>query len=185
MPIFTKSGCEPIFFAHIPKTGGSSAEEMFRDAGYRMTRWGGHGVTNQHAVTELYTTWDDLPEKKFVIIRDPIDRCVSELNYRRVARDRVNRTVENWITRCKKNPTFNDNHIRFQADFIVPGMDLYIFEEGAHQQIAEDYGLSPRHDRRSPKLSSRDDLSEKSLELLRDFYRKDIEMYESYRSSSA
>ena len=184
MPIFTKPRCEPIFFAHIPKTGGSSVEGMFMDAGYHMERCNSQGFKNQHAVAELYTTWGDLPEKKFVIIRDPIDRFMSELNWRRVTRDRANHTVEAWIAECKNKPTMNDNHVRPQVEFIVPGMDLYIFEEGAIQQIAEDYGLSPRHDQRRPKLSSRDDLSEKSLELLRDFYKEDIEMYESYLNSS-
>ena len=183
MPIFTKKNHEPIFFAHIPKTGGSSVEAMFSQAGYHNGKCGSKGFLNQHAVAALYTTWDDLPIKKFVIIREPIARFISELNFKSIRGAQADQTAKRWFEEYKKNPTINDNHLRPQVEFIVPGMDLYIFEEGAIKQIAEDYGLKPRHLNIRHKHTKREDLSEETIEFLKEFYKEDFKMYEEYKNS--
>lgn len=174
MPIF-KKGNRSVFFAHIPKTGGTSVERMFKDAGWKTTRLGNPGTQNQHAPASRYEQWNDLPEEKFVIIRHPVDRFVSELKYR----GRPHTATAGWLNQVKKSPSMQDNHLRPQVEFLVPGMTLYIFEEGAINQIAEDYDLKPLHlNARANKVT----LPESTRRLIEEHYKEDMVMYESYKN---
>ena len=174
MPIF-QMGDRSVFFAHIPKTGGSSVERMFKDAGWKTTRLGNPGKHNQHAPASLYQQWDDLPEEKFVIIRHPVSRFVSELKYRK----RPHTVTETWLNQVKKDPSMQDNHLRSQVEFLIPGMTLYIFEEGAVDQIAADYDLKPVHINVG---TAQVDLPDSARKQIEEHYKEDMEMYESYKN---
>lgn len=89
MPLLD-TGRVRIFFAHIPKTGGTSVEAYLRRKGRvtmiadRQRPLPGEPVTPQHYHRELYR--DQLPpgavDASFAILRDPLARLVSEYRFR-------------------------------------------------------------------------------------------------------
>ncbi|MFP4043962.1 MAG: sulfotransferase family 2 domain-containing protein, partial [Rhodosalinus sp.] len=88
MPLL-EAGGRRIFFAHIPKTGGSSVEAYMATKGQlSMMSPGrplpGEPVTAQHYHRDLYLP--KLAETRvdawFAILRDPVQRLVSEYRFR-------------------------------------------------------------------------------------------------------
>lgn len=108
MPIFRKNG-KSVFFAHIPKTAGTSIYVLFLRNGWSLSnftpsvfpgstferlksefgiedipkegrRWGYRG-TLQHAPASVWRHWPRCDES-FAIVRHPVDRYISALRYR-------------------------------------------------------------------------------------------------------
>jgi hypothetical protein len=96
-------------------------------------------------------------DETFAVIRDPIERLISEYRYRATRYSSGEKhskdtsegdqktveldwdktfhgTFEAWVDvvfdRCFKNPRTCDNHIRPQSDFIGPNSKIFIFEKG-------------------------------------------------------
>lgn len=89
MPLL-EAGQRRIFFAHIPKTGGTSVEAYMATKG-RLSMTSpderpapGEPVTAQHYHRDLYLPkLADTPvDAFFAILRDPVDRMVSEYRFR-------------------------------------------------------------------------------------------------------
>lgn len=80
-----------IFFAHIPKTAGSSVKRYLLTKGElylsSSTVPAGLSITPQHFHAELYTGMlpPSLLAHSFAVLRDPLARMVSEYKYRSVA----------------------------------------------------------------------------------------------------
>lgn len=87
MPMLFLNG-KTIFFAHIPKTGGSSIEAYLRSKGplsfYSDRTISGLMVRPQHFHADIYTSLlsNDLLQHSFAVIRDPLARLKSEYRYR-------------------------------------------------------------------------------------------------------
>lgn len=153
MPIlFSQPG--PIFFAHVPKTGGTSIERYLEAKGAVGLRAAekpeGFPVSPQHlhaeAIAALFPL--DAFHASFAVIRDPVARLVSEYRWRVAQKKNVYKggvwrpvlghrrrlSFDEWVPQVLKSaqadPLFSDNHLRPQADFILPGMRLFAFEEG-------------------------------------------------------
>ncbi|MCT4553587.1 MAG: sulfotransferase family protein [Pelagimonas sp.] len=149
-----------IFFAHIPKTGGSSVEAYLRQKG-QVSLFGEPkigGVHQQHLSRDVIAGLPDLPDFdcSFAVLRDPVSRLVSEFLWRsdplkplqkiarfrekevvrRIKVDGVKRslTFSEWVPLCfeetRKNPNHRDNHMRPQIDFLASGDRLFSFERG-------------------------------------------------------
>jgi hypothetical protein len=132
-------GSKILFFAHIPKTGGSSVESYLMQKGplalkfQRRLNWS--VTTTQHMNEKIFSRVipDAFYDHSFTVVRDPMKRLISEYNYRSDRRgsapdfDRWAKTV---ITKTKKNPFAFDNHIRPQVDFYREGMRLFRLESG-------------------------------------------------------
>jgi hypothetical protein len=117
----------------------------------------GEPVTAQHYHRDLYLPKlaDTRVDAWFAVLRDPVDRLVSEYRFRLRRRaglhaldpriwfghwpvklDGRNRRMSfaDWVdavfAACRRDPCVNDNHIRPQADFVCEGMTLFAFEDG-------------------------------------------------------
>ena len=162
MPLL-EAGPRRIFFAHIPKTGGTSVEAYMATKG-RLSMTSpderpapGEPVTAQHYHRDLYLPkLADTPvDAFFAILRDPVDRMVSEYRFRlrrraglhaldpriwfgrwpvKLAGRHRHMSFAEWaeaaFAACAADPCVNDNHIRPQSDFICEGMTLFTFENG-------------------------------------------------------
>jgi hypothetical protein len=160
MPVFLQDD-KHILFVHIPKTGGSTIERLFRDNGYKvgyLDGKSGPGAFNhvrkcspQHmhgrplnAIFRM-SRFDVI----FMLVRDPIDRFRSEFLHRTVPGAEINDDVFNdWtaatFSRYAANNFVYDNHIRPQHEFNVTGCVVYRYEDGMEHirsDLNERYGL--------------------------------------------
>ncbi len=133
-----------VFFAHIPKTGGSSVEDWLGQAGALGLRHKsaleGMGCTPQHLHAALFEPLfkGAFVDARFAVLRDPVERLVSEYRYRRGQVERKGKRqmpeFDAWAARAFRlygeNPYFLDNHIRPQAEFVSKDMTLFRFENG-------------------------------------------------------
>ena len=203
MPIFTKNDVS-VFFSHIPKTGGSSAERFLFSNGYRMsfTSRGIEPCSLQHRHNKDPELLAELlkvkPIYKFTIIRHPVDRAISNFFNTRESRLHQITTSEdfhNWVTSTleeyKTNNFVADNHIRPQVEFLHEGIDIYTFGQwdklcdglANHCEINTKY-FPHVHKGTSNTTSSdfcKDVLNwtpkEKTIEILKDFYKEDFKLF--------
>lgn len=206
MPIFRKDG-KNVLFIHIPKTGGSTIETVFKNSGFQIQyldgKVGRHTVnhlrkcTPQHMHADMLENmfWMQNFDMAFMIVRDPVSRFKSEY----IWRNRKNFTgtdskaVSKWADRSfseyESNKFIYDNHFRPQTEFYTPGAEVYRFEDGLQNVVNK---LNDRHnlslETEIPKLkdakkrtgfSSSDVVVTPEIDKkIKDFYRKDYEMFD-------
>lgn len=205
MPVFRKDE-RKFLFVHVPKTGGSSIERAFADAGYdTMYRDGRVGkrswndirrCTPQHMHREvlemLFRTerFDGI----FMVVRDPVARLQSEYLWRHRAKDFTidGRSVEKWAAKTfsqfRSAPYIFDNHIRPQIDFLLDRATVFRFEDGL-DTVAKalnkrwDLGIAEelprvREGHTTTNYSSRDvEVTPSLRQMLADFYGEDFEQF--------
>lgn len=159
MPICTVDN-KVIFFAHIPKTGGSSIEAYLRLKG-DLSLFGApkiDGVHLQHLTREKVLAMTTIPtfDHRFAIVRSPVTRMVSEFIWRsgplkplqhlmrplsgvaarriKVSGKKRSLTFAEWVPlvldEVRETPSLRDNHMRAQVDFLARGDKLFLFEQG-------------------------------------------------------
>ena len=138
MPL-ARIGTIVMFFAHIPKTGGSSVETYLSRKGAVALRYprrlGWSKTTAQHMDAAVHQALvpDAFIDCSFAVLRDPVARLISEYRYRADRRAGVppfDVWVERMFSKYAQNPATQDNHIRPQVDFLRPGMRLFHLEDG-------------------------------------------------------
>ncbi|WP_137699669.1 sulfotransferase family 2 domain-containing protein [Marimonas lutisalis] len=143
MPL-ARIGQTLLYFAHIPKTGGTSIEAYLREKGevaMHHTRPGDWSACSpQHIHAAVHTTLfrPGFCDHAFAVLRDPLARLQSEYRYRAAqVKKRKGLDIQpfdDWITktfrRYGKNPYVFDNHIRPQVEFLSEGMELFALEDG-------------------------------------------------------
>tara|TARA_R110002167_G_scaffold216155_1_gene420979 strand:+ start:1443 stop:2201 length:759 start_codon:yes stop_codon:yes gene_type:complete len=194
MPLYSNNN-RTILLVHIPKTGGSSLEEMLVDAGAAQAlkfhkRLGYSACTPQHMHWEVLCRWVPKSFYSFslTIVRNPFERLASEYAWREKVSDtpisEFNTWVRETLIRYKKNPYIYDNHIRPQVDFVGPRVKVFKLEDGlnpAAKMAFRRLGLTYRkpetpHVRKSDhKLIT---IEHSILEDIRAFYAADFEAYE-------
>lgn len=183
-----------IFFAHIPKTGGSSIKD------YLIARFGPMSITdrdNRHnepgdaliippahlAARDLEELVPDGLSLSFCVVRDPMKRMMSEYRHQ-LGRSRMSRLgfslwLHIMIAAARRERRLYDNHIRPQVDMIPKGGEAFRFEDGFDQIIARideavgetrpdlsvGHFLKKKHD---PIIPSRQDYA-----LVADYYAED------------
>jgi hypothetical protein len=148
MPIGIIQG-KVIVFAHVPKTGGSSVERYRADHGMmalksdrRLARFP-CALQHLHAEPLSAIAQVDRADLNFVIVRHPVARIASEYRYQMRKsgwlRDRL--SFSGWLryalARRALNPYYRDNHFRPQHEFVLPGAQVFRFEDGVDACIAE------------------------------------------------
>lgn len=153
MPVF-KNGDKNVLYIHVPKTGGTSVERLFTESGYKKHLYDpsyGKDSPNylrrcspQHLHAELLRATLRLNrfDVIFMTTREPMARFKSEYAMRNKENlEPGNQRVEEWTaTALKKymsDPFVHDNHLRPQAEFYLPGCNVYRLEDGLESLVAD------------------------------------------------
>ena len=144
MPLIIRPGYT-IFFAHVPKTGGSSVEN------YLVSRFGemllsGKGYIDtksqrvmlsppQHlAAADLRDFLPDKIDFSFALVRDPLRRLISEFQFQSGHSRTSHLSFSTWLRivlrAARIEPRLYDNHIRPQVDLIPAGGKTFRLEDG-------------------------------------------------------
>jgi len=194
MPLFRINN-SVILFVHVPKTGGSSIEVHLSKFGRAALITNNDHVwprcNAQHMDAESYARIipKDFYDYGFMIVRNPFDRMVSE--YRMRHRDHVAagrrikdfpEWVEGMLRRYQRDHYLLDNHIRPQADFFSPGLEVFRLEDGlskALERIGAAVGANLAGDVPSEKVSDPIGfkVSAQCAALIRSFYRTDFKQF--------
>ncbi|WP_349829290.1 sulfotransferase family 2 domain-containing protein [Brevibacterium litoralis] len=148
MPVFSKGDFHALFI-HVPKTGGSSIENLFETAGYDVSFLRREPLnvrakinhlrrcSPQHMHAELLDQTFRLRafDVVFMFVREPIDRFRSEYAFNsRKSFDPSSAAVDRWANEkfrnYRENPFAADNHLRPQSEFYVPGAEVFRYEDG-------------------------------------------------------
>ncbi|MBG6085437.1 sulfotransferase family 2 domain-containing protein [Zhihengliuella flava] len=190
MPIFRKRG-KAVLFAHVPKTGGTSVERLFRSSGWEISLLLEKNLDDkrhlnyyrrsspQHMQASLLSERFRLEafDVIFMMVRDPLERFRSEIAMRlpRItdpADPAFNSFGDQLLRDYIADPYAWDNHLRPQVDFYLPGASIFKLEEGmgtAVTSLREDLGLdlgktAPHNKVRRSALKSSDIVLSPSLE---------------------
>jgi hypothetical protein len=164
VPIFEREG-KKILFVHIPKTGGTTIENLLQQAGWHMslfTDWSnkfpgipGDECTAQHMHIELlnrFVDWDEI-SYSFTIVRHPVARLISEFFFqrqyyriydlrpprrsKRVGRNEFERWAADRLNKFEQDSFVYDNHLRPQNEFVGAQTIVYKFEDGIEKPLKE------------------------------------------------
>ncbi|AUQ68770.1 sulfotransferase family 2 domain-containing protein [Phaeobacter inhibens] len=194
MPLY-RHGDKIILFIHVPKTGGSTIEEVLSTSGARQAlkyyqRLGYAKATPQHMHWELLEHWvpEDFYDYAFMVVRHPIARMISEYRWRSEISETELPEFEIWVNRqlgrYEKNGFILDNHIRPQHEFLGPDTEVFRLEDGLERPVfiaLERLGLPTddfeiHHARKSERNLLT--LTEKTLQDIRSFYATDFEVFD-------
>lgn len=145
MPIYKKDG-KAVLFVHIPKVGGTTIDHVFLSNGWIVAFQDGGGRPDtilRHLRCSLQHFHADLLQQVmridsfdavFTVLRDPVDRLISEYHWRRQHAPQITGDFEPWVnqvlTTYRKAPFVLDNHIRPQSQFVLPGAQVTAIESG-------------------------------------------------------
>lgn len=205
MPVFLKED-HKVLYVHVPKTGGTTIERAFKDAGWTVllretsnTHPRLHKLRTtspQHYQASLLAETLHLDKFTFTFMttREPLSRFRSEYLMRNhesptLTEEAVDSWAERTFERYAANPYVYDNHIRPQSEFVLDSALVYQLEDGLDSLLSElntriaDAGLPTTADRRLTSAKRAGARSEDvpisaSLEArLRDFYRDDFKSF--------
>jgi hypothetical protein len=134
MPIYEKNN-KRILHVHIPKTGGSSITQLFRECGWGIDKWSADGYGEQHATRQTWKNWGDF-DYIFTVVRHPVFRALSDARGRVKDPKEVDYWVQNW---CKESYAEHGNHNRQMVDFFrgKDGEVLYYNDETHRTRLYE------------------------------------------------
>lgn len=152
MPLVNADG-KWIYFAHVPKCGGSSVEE------YLVRRFGGplslRDITHRSRkrrrgliALSTHFTAEDLtdilaPEHidaSFAVVREPLSRVASQYRFQAGISKTRSLDFSTWlrvmIAAWQKDPRVYQNHIRPQSELVPDGAQVFRLEDGFAEMIA-------------------------------------------------
>ena len=204
MPVFIKDE-RYVLFPHVPKTGGTSIERLFRRNGWEMFLRDakvGQGSLHyvrrcspQHLHAAVLRELIDLSRVDlcFMVVRDPIARFRSEYAMRQKDPTKTDAaSVEAWAARVlgryERNPYALDNHLRPQHEYLLPDTEVFRLEDGLDTMMTnlnERFGLGvPNEVDHRLKSADRTGISSRDVEIsptleerLRGLYAEDFRQF--------
>lgn len=197
-----------MLFAHIPKAGGTSVENMFRNLGWNLHLIDGGGgartlnpalkASPQHWHAMMLSSVVDFSKLKanFTVIRNPLDRAISEYFWRRT-HFKLDMDFETWLTTqfaaYHNNPFVLDNHIRPQSQFICRGAKVFRLEDGLDllsDYLVENLGEDPSkiiipHHMKSHRDLEDQIVSDTVIKMIERFYARDFQLWEQSENTSS
>ncbi|MGC3994823.1 MAG: sulfotransferase family 2 domain-containing protein [Propionicimonas sp.] len=205
MPVYRRDG-RSVLFVHIPKTGGTSVEQLFKASGWEASyfdarygagtlnnlRWCGPQHMHGAVLKDLFRI--DRFDLVFAVVREPVARFRSEYVWRHRKLDEAATdaaTVSRWLAKTlvayQKNPYLYDNHLRPQHEFLVPGTKVLRLEDGLGAALrdlsdAHDLGLDGEVERfkdssAGPRKSGDVEVSAATRGMLHRFYKRDFSTF--------
>jgi hypothetical protein len=197
---FVRNECR-VLFVHVPKTGGTSVERLFIEAGFERglfaTRDFEGPCSPQHYDAALLRERLALSDFDlvFTVVRHPLDRLLSEYNFRMNVRQRQKQLppvefpewLQQVMRRYKHNPYVQDNHLRPQSEFITERCIVLRYEAGLAPamaklvatspllQFAGDFGPMPRRQTTKEQFVTRDNVAVGDLAQIRNWYARDFD----------
>jgi hypothetical protein len=134
-----------IFFAHVPKTGGTSVQD------YLLRRFGSLALLGRHRqvgtrgtsliISATHVSALDLEELlppdldwSFAVVRDPVRRLQSEYRFQlgasRASRLGFSSWLRTMIAAAQRDPRVYGNHIRPQVDLLPEETEVFRLEDG-------------------------------------------------------
>ncbi|MEO0343457.1 MAG: hypothetical protein AAF198_08465 [Pseudomonadota bacterium] len=211
MPIFTKDK-QRVYFAHIPKTAGSFIYTLFLDNGWdishlRLGARGGisrilrkrygiesvetpneiEGLTKffQHAEARHWQHWGPF-DSSFAVLRDPIERCRSEVRYVYGFQKRsetIQEFKDKWLTEVRhkliKDPDVVGGHFIPQVNFVSKDTQLYFYQNSWLDELCAKYGLLQKSSKRVNQSTLETfDFSDEEIDWLKGYYTEDYKLIE-------
>lgn len=154
MPVFTNKSETKVLYVHVPRTGGTYIEALFKTNGYEMALWSprpkkfGMVCAAQYFHRDLYRPLVDIDAFafRFMTVRHPLDRLLSQ--YRHAKRRRAVALME-WLDMVERelpgNPYLIDNHLRPQHEFVDPAVQIFRqedrFDSAWARLVSDEYDL--------------------------------------------
>tara|TARA_B100001027_G_scaffold102412_1_gene70381 strand:+ start:213 stop:839 length:627 start_codon:yes stop_codon:yes gene_type:complete len=194
-------------FIHIPKTGGTTIE----DVGHKHhIKWGRNNRDSNTTVHHKCSTWHNpsrsFDHTTFCVIRDPLDRMVSEykdqlkLEKHHSQKDWCNSShLNDWVvhtlTNNRQNPDHHDCHLLTQSDFTEScdvKLDFNRLDKDFNNLMSKAYkdknitiGDVPKKNVGSAKCNvSVDDFTDNVRNLILEEYAADVDLYEQIKTRS-
>lgn len=145
MPLY-RNADKLVCFVHIPKTGGSTVEEVLKAAGAAQAlkyhkRLGYSNATPQHMDWAVLRHWipASFYDYAFAVVRNPFARLVSEYRWRGTLVQGELPGFDTWVNRqfdrYDEDPYLHDNHMRPQVEYIGQGVEVFRLEDGLEAPI--------------------------------------------------
>ena len=204
MPFF-KVGAKLVYYAHVPKCGGSAVEHFIEGRAGQMAfvdplylsqpevaRWS--KTSPQHiAVRDLDRL---IPahffDATFTIVRHPVARVVSAYHFQMEQERKISKNVSfsDWLIdlpeMLEENPFAYDNHLAPMDDIVPPGAQVFYLEHGLDALVPWFDALTgtksaPRAVHRINERKAGEDEkvvpSETDLGVIGDIYARDFERF--------
>jgi len=198
MPLVT-SRKGHIFFAHVPKTGGTSIEDYLIKRFGKITLLENTDTRDGARQRDVIQPLQHLTARElrlllpaditycFAIIRDPVERIVSEYRFQSGISKASSLGFSTWLRfvflAARNDPRVYDNHIRPQSDLVPEAAEIFRFENGFQsviRRLDELFGTAAsevkiRHLLKQPK--PRPHLFRQDLDLVHEFYAEDYRRF--------
>jgi hypothetical protein len=193
----TFNSSKQVYFIHIPKNAGTSVEELFKKNGINVGKYledrPGFECREFHILPKFKKNINFKNYITFCVVRDPVDRLVSEVNYVSTGDIEKKHKIKNINDYVKehlnKKPYYwSDCHLVPQSDYLYDSYGNKVENILQFNNLKNDltkfikkYNLNIdinklKFDNQSDKKFKRSDLTPESIKIIREYYKDDFKL---------